>query len=203
MGRTLETIKNDVVAHFNDRVQSLEVHPHPTSGKTTLVAVVDALDRNIDSKMHDLIGDNTAEQASSIQLELLDQQTYALLQRLAEAGVITINGGEGSRSLYRSPVADRLHQTKNSNGWRKLRNAWRRLKENAHGSIVSDGAICYRSATGSLTEEAAQSLMEAALLCMDPNSSQEPNSIASFILKYIYEIIETRGVNHGNKNFGI
>ncbi len=112
MGRTLETIKNDVVAHFNDRVQSLEVHPHPTSGKTTLVAVVDALDRNIDSKMHDLIGDNTAEQASSIQLELLDQQTYALLQRLAEAGVITINGGEGSRSLYRSPVADRLHQTK-------------------------------------------------------------------------------------------
>lgn len=47
---------------------------------------------------------------SPIKLELLDQSTYLLLQRLAEAGIITINS-ESAESLYRSPAFNRIVQT--------------------------------------------------------------------------------------------
>lgn len=102
----LDNLKNDAIAHFNDRIHSLELHQKPASGQKTLLAVVDKLDPAIGSKLQEFVQASDAP----VQLELLDQPTYSLLQRLAEAGIITIHAQAGE-SLYRSPAASRSFQT--------------------------------------------------------------------------------------------
>lgn len=100
---TLESIKNDAIAHFNDRIQTLQVHQSPN--QQTLFAVVDEIDSNLQSKMNEFVDSSE----TPLKLELLDQSTYALLQRLAEAGIISIHAqGE---SLYHSSSSKRSMQT--------------------------------------------------------------------------------------------
>ncbi len=100
-------IKNDAIAHFNDRIHLLELHQNQSSGQKTMFAVVDKLDPIIEPKMQELVQNQDVE---SFKLELLDQKTYALLQRLAEAGIISINAQTGT-SVYHSPEKTRDLQT--------------------------------------------------------------------------------------------
>jgi superfamily II DNA/RNA helicase len=104
-----ESIKETVIAHFNDRVHMLQEVNHEHSKKKVVMAVVDTLDRQIQPKMQELVNAHAKQSKDAVQLEMLDVQTYELLQRLAQAGVITINGG--SNILYRSESAERVHQT--------------------------------------------------------------------------------------------
>ena len=102
----LDNIKNDAIAHFSDRIHMLEVHQNPSLNQKTVLAVVDKIDPVIGSKMQEFV--QTSE--LPVKLELLDQQTYSLLQRLAEAGIISIHAQAGE-SLYRSHAANRSFQT--------------------------------------------------------------------------------------------
>jgi multidrug efflux pump subunit AcrA (membrane-fusion protein) len=103
-----EQFKNDVIAHFNDRVQQLHVHENSTTGVKSILAVVDNVDRGITPKLEELVHANAELQQH--QLQLLDQQTFALLQNLAAAGIITINT-DTSQMLYRSPSLQASHET--------------------------------------------------------------------------------------------
>lgn len=116
--KDLEMITQEVVAQFTDRVHLMEKYDHPTSGAQTVLAVVDSLDREIVPKMQELIASQRTVEDTHLQLELLDNETYELLQRLAKSGIITIHN-EPTQTLYRSASSLRLHQTEKE----------RRLKE--------------------------------------------------------------------------
>lgn len=98
----MDGLKSDAIAHFNDRIHTLEVHQSASTNSKTIVAVVDKIDVQIKTKMREFV---KAADATN-ELELLDQETFALLQRLAAAGVISIHGDAGT-PLYRSSVANR------------------------------------------------------------------------------------------------
>lgn len=123
----MDQIKNQAVAHFNDRIHSLEVYQSPKTSQQTLLAVVDKIDPTIEPKMEEIA---QAEQGA-VNLELMDQQTYQMLKRLEEAGLITIHSNE-SQSLYRSENANRAYQTevnqKVSEARKLLNEAERKIK---------------------------------------------------------------------------
>lgn len=103
----VEGFKNDVIAHFNDRIHMMKVHKSPQSSIKTIVAIVDKMDEVIAPKIRNFI---PSQEEECLNLELMDQQTYALLQRLEAAGMITINTQAGE-SLYHSPNALRSKET--------------------------------------------------------------------------------------------
>jgi superfamily II DNA/RNA helicase len=103
---SLEDVKNQVIGHFNDRIHALDVHHDPSKNDRTMLVVVDKLDPVIKPKIEGFL----QSQNDSMKLELLDQQTFALLQRLQEAGIISIHSKD-SQSLYRSEAANRSYQT--------------------------------------------------------------------------------------------
>lgn len=69
--------------------------------------MVDRYDHEIKPKMKELIHTHSE---TAPQVEVLDQETFALLQRLAAGGIITINA-EAAQALYRSASANRVHET--------------------------------------------------------------------------------------------
>ncbi len=106
---TSQAIANDIQAHFNDRVHQLTEFQSENSPHKTIVAVMDTLDRGAQLHVKTIVQTNDAPQNGSVQVELIDLQTYELLQRLAKAGMITIN--DSGTDLYRSHAANRTHQT--------------------------------------------------------------------------------------------
>lgn len=128
-----ETITENVVAHFNDRVHLLQEVQQKNSPAKTFVAVVDSLDRHLQPKMHEIVSAHADQSQTPVQLELLDMQTYELLQRLANVGLITING-EASQVLYRSASAERMHQTEKK---KRLEEAKKYLADAEHRMKMS------------------------------------------------------------------
>ncbi|MFI5342700.1 MAG: SNF2-related protein [Chlamydiales bacterium] len=108
--KDLAMITQEVVTQFTDRVHLMEKYDHPTSGTQTVLAVVDHLDREIVPKMQEMIASQKTVEDDHLQLELLDNATYELLQRLAKSGIITIHN-EPAETLYRSASSLRIHQT--------------------------------------------------------------------------------------------
>lgn len=113
--KDLQEITQEVVAEFSDRIHLMETYDHQGKEEKTVLTVVDTLDREIVPKMQTLFSKEAKEEEGPLHLEILDHNTYALLQRLAKSGIITIHN-DPSEALYRSPASNRLHQTEKE--WR-------------------------------------------------------------------------------------
>ena len=70
-----------------------------------MIAVVDRVDESSDNVLKQAVD----TQDPNTQLEVLDRNTYATIQRLIEAGVLSLNN-KSSRTLHQSPVQDRQRQ---------------------------------------------------------------------------------------------
>ena len=91
----LERLKEDTLARLNDRLDQLHVFDH--EGERTVMAVVD----KVDETARDVVQHAVASQASDANMELLDRETFAVVQRLIQAGIIQFTE-QGSQALHQS-----------------------------------------------------------------------------------------------------
>ncbi len=116
--KDLQEIADDAVKQFNDRIHLIEKFENLESGEKTILTIVDTLDRDIVPKMKEMLSNQRTEENDPVNIEFLDSSTYELLQRLAKAGIITINE-TSAQTVHRSTASQRVHQTEKE----------RRLKE--------------------------------------------------------------------------
>lgn len=82
----------------SDAVDLLQIHSHPETGQRIAFAVVnediDQARENIQQTLQDIDSDSITK------LEILDRHTFDIIQRLAQAGILTIN--DQVKTLYTS-----------------------------------------------------------------------------------------------------
>ena len=103
-----ETIKDDILSRFTDRVQLLHLYAEPGHPQKTLLAVVDRHTPETESHMQEVLRQNFP--TSQPALVLFDQATFAAIQTLGKSGVLTFREDMG-QLLYRSPHYGELHAT--------------------------------------------------------------------------------------------
>lgn len=96
----VETIKDDILSRFTDRVQLLQFYEEPELSRRTLLAVVDRHTPETESHMQEVIRQNFP--SSPPTLVLFDQATFASIKALSKSGIFTLHE-EPSQLLYRSP----------------------------------------------------------------------------------------------------
>lgn len=70
---------------YDGLVDLLQSHHNKETGKHTILAVVEKQSNEVEQKLRDSLGNETAT------LETIDRQTFEIIQRLAEAGILTLN----------------------------------------------------------------------------------------------------------------
>ena len=103
-----ETIKDDILSRFTDRIQLLQLYEDPDQSRRTLLAVVDRHTPETESHMQEVLRQNFP--TSQPTLALFDQATFSALQNLSKSGILTFRE-EVSQLLYRSPHYGELHAT--------------------------------------------------------------------------------------------
>lgn len=96
----LERLREDTVARLHERLDLLAVYDR--NGQQTVLAVVDRTDPTAEQVLRESLG----EQSADTRLELLDRQTYDTLQRLVEAGIVSLNE-TAARTLHQSSAHSR------------------------------------------------------------------------------------------------
>lgn len=85
----IQILHNDLLARFRDRVDLIEVHQNNETQQNTIIAVVD---NSVNQTLEQLQPTLTATPLNdSTLLEVLDRNTYQIIQRLAQAGYLTIH----------------------------------------------------------------------------------------------------------------
>jgi superfamily II DNA/RNA helicase len=170
--KDLQEIAEDAVKQFNDRIHLIETYESPESGEKTVLTVVDTLDREIVPKMEEMLSNQQTEENQPIKIEFLDNTTYELLQRLAKAGVITINE-TSSKTIHRSTASQRLHQTEKE---RRLKESQKHFancerKQKMFKLLASGGFVV--EAFPPAEEAVSFALNSYAALKMEPNEDAQ------------------------------
>lgn len=98
----LERFRQDALARLEPRLQKLDSYENE-EGQHTVLAVVEGDPAQPKAQMEEALAGSGADAA----LEVLDAQTYAAIERLVKAGVLSLNGAAKAQSLHRraAPVA--------------------------------------------------------------------------------------------------
>jgi SNF2-related domain/Helicase conserved C-terminal domain len=95
-----ERLRQDILARWSERLDLLEIHA-AGNGSPTVLAVVDRVDEAARGQITQSAAEHLA--AQSPRVEVLDRETYHAIQRLVEAGVLSLNA-QGAKSLHQSPA---------------------------------------------------------------------------------------------------
>lgn len=145
----LERLREDTVARLHERLDLLAVYGD--NGQRTVLAVVDRVDTSAEQMLRESLG----ELSATTQLELLDRQTYDTLQRLVEAGIVSLNK-TAARTLHQSSAQSR-QRSEARNRW--LAEARKQFEEAARKRRMA-GVL----AEGGFPVEAVAPLREAVEL---------------------------------------
>jgi hypothetical protein len=99
----LERLREDTLARLSERLDLLQISC-AANGEQTIVAVLDHVDESANAVLEQAIGEHCRE--AGARLEVLDRKTYDTVQRLIEAGVLSLSQ-EGARILHQSPAQTR------------------------------------------------------------------------------------------------
>ncbi len=133
-----DALRQDVLARWQDQFDLLELHGEPS--RQTLLAV--SADQSNDQLKNDLqqqVKNNFPGQTP--QLELIDRETFATIQRLIRAGVLNM-GAAPAQTLHRS-----VHQTRNHDEQRRKQLAGIRKRfaeterQQRMASVLADGGF--------------------------------------------------------------
>jgi len=121
----IQQLGEDSVSRWGERLDLLQAFngSGDESDKQIIVAVVD----HHDSSLKDDLEKTVAESLPTHQLELLDRNTYEAIQRLIEAGVLSLNGEVDTLHRSKPQSQDELKKQK-----QRLNLAQKRLKEADH-----------------------------------------------------------------------
>ncbi len=95
-----ERLRQDILARWSERLDLLEIHA-AGNGSPTVLAVVDRADEAARTQMTRSAEEHLAGQSPRV--EVLDRDTYDAIQRLIEAGVLSLNA-QGAKTLHHSPA---------------------------------------------------------------------------------------------------
>lgn len=84
-----------LLAELPENIDLLQTYHHSESNQQTALVVVNSNSDLVKQKIHKHV-QQQAQQSSLISLETLDRETFALIQRLAQAGVLTLNVPTGT-----------------------------------------------------------------------------------------------------------
>ena len=104
----IETIKDDFLARFTDRVHLLQLYEEPGHSRKTLLAVVDRRTPETESHMQEVLRQNFPIDQPN--LVLFDQATFAAIRKLQDCGIVAFRE-DTNQLLYQSPHYGELHAT--------------------------------------------------------------------------------------------
>ncbi len=137
-----------------DYIDLLQVHHHPETGQQTAFAVVNEdisqTRERIQKTLQTMHGDGIAG------LEILDRNTFDIIQRLVQTGILTIN--QHAKTLHASQT---FYESKNRLLEKQIIKARKHLTEAVRKHRMADILI-----NGEFTEEAVAPLREAMMLTL-------------------------------------
>jgi SNF2 family DNA or RNA helicase len=158
-------LKQDAVARWHDRLDLMEVHGHE---QKTVLTVMDRPDKTIESDLQRMLGEHF--QGQNARLEVMDRATYETIQRLIDAGVLSLNAEP--ETLHRSPnlAAKRADEQE-----RRLREAQQHFSQAEHqrrmAKVLADGGFAVE-ALHALTEALEIALRSLALWLREDHADE-------------------------------
>jgi hypothetical protein len=119
-----DRLRDDILSKWSDQLKLIELHGE--GEQRTLLVVADRLDGTLQDALTRQLQAQFPDQTP--QLKLLDRETFATIQQLIEAGILSANQ-DTATTLYRAPAADRAADDGQS---RRLSEARDRLARSGH-----------------------------------------------------------------------
>ena len=133
-GDPVQRLREDAVSQWGERLDLLQIHQQ--EAKQTVVAVVD----KADPALHDALTRSVAENLPERSLEIIDRTTYETIQRLIDAGVLSLN--KPSETLHQSQLVERARRDEQT---QRLNRARKRLAEaerkHAMSQVLANGGF--------------------------------------------------------------
>lgn len=133
----LDRLRDDLLAHWGNRLELMELHGE--GERQTLLVVADRPDDALQRALLRHAQERLPEPIP--QMKVLDRKTFATIQELMEAGVLTANR-ESARSVYRAPAGER---PKDDGQSRRLAEAREHLARSEHkrrmATVLAEGGF--------------------------------------------------------------
>ncbi len=144
----LDRLRDDILSQWNHQLELMELHGE--GAQQTLLVVADRLSDALQSALTRQLQEQFPEQTP--QLKLLDQDAFATIQQLIEAGVLNTNR-DTVRTVYRAPAADKpkddeqsKHLTEARNRLAQSEHNWRMAKVLTEGGFSTEALVPMREA---------------------------------------------------------
>jgi hypothetical protein len=151
----LDRLRDDMLAGWSHQLGLMELHGE--GERQTLLVVADRPDEALQSALARQLRERLPERQP--QVKVLDRDTYAIIQELIEAGVLTANR-DTARTVYRAPTGERPADDGRSG---RLAEARERLARSEHKRRMANVLAAGGFATEALVpmQEAVETALEA------------------------------------------
>ncbi|HEX4044806.1 MAG TPA: DEAD/DEAH box helicase [Gammaproteobacteria bacterium] len=164
-----QAIRAEMLAQFPAQISLLQTHQHTESKQPTMLAVVDKSSAVLEQQLKAHI------ENENISLEVIDHDTFTMLQRLIKAGIVTLN--QPAELLYAAPE---FAESRKQSHHKKITQAKKSLEQAEHKQRMAQVLIA-----GDFHQEAISPLHDALKLtvhsfaCLTANEENIKKDIIS------------------------
>ena len=173
-----QKLKEDSVSQWGEHLDLLQVYQQ--DDKHSVVAVIDHHESILKENLHKSVVENLPDH----QLEIIDRETFNIIQRLAQAGVLTLN--KEAQTLHQSQQYDKKQEDYQNLQLVKARKHFKQAEHKfSMAKLLNDGGF---------TQEAVPALCEAVEGALESLAVLDKQATLPLSISYIESHLITNGI---------